>query len=312
VLDSNQSVLQIPLILPDQSTQILFDLVLPTNFPTGRPKLFVKSQIEPRSTRYISDEGGEVRHPKLDRWGVNCSLDGVIYAIMSDLVRENTIKVRERNSSANRNVSPYGQSGPNQSPSAFSGNGMASVAPSQRESHPPKEPEQIHFPPIPDHFEQLNSMNQVQLQELLDHEFKFDQFVQNLDYVKNISALVSDMEKENLSIAKDKVAKDKMLNERVEQLNKKKEELSRLNEQYQQLLADKKKIDEKYEPHHVLAKLEDIIEESEQHSEAVVDEFMVSGDVSQFIKKFVDTRSRYHMRKLKRDRFAVQHIGNAA
>jgi soluble cytochrome b562 len=67
----------------------------------------------------------------------------------------------------------------------------------------------IPIPPIPNDFEEINNLSEEQLKDLLDDKvsFKFDEFFDNLQYVKTINNLYKELRNANLNIAKSSIEK---------------------------------------------------------------------------------------------------------
>lgn len=320
-VDSSQynTIIQIPQML--NQFFFTFELLLPQNFPSVRPRIMVKCPVVPRSSKYVLGNG-EVAHQKLDTWGVNSSLNQVILDIFRDMTREGTIKPQQI-SKIQLNENILGSNPSNGNPQQLGSHSRQSsyslpqsqsqpVMQAQVRPQPKKVEAQLQFPAIPSEFEQLNTLTIPELQRLLSDEEAFKAFYLRLPFVDTITSFLNDVENENLKTAKEKVDRDKSLIEMTQTLDAKIEELKNLEAKHKMLLEERKKIDARYSPNNILAKLDDLIDESELECETITKNYALDQDISSYVKSFLESRTKYHLRKLKRNRFASQYVNNRA
>lgn len=278
----------------------------------------MKNIYDPKSSKYLT-ENGEVFHQKLSNWGTNSSLVQVVQQIFSDLVREGSLILVQKNTlgqsipfsqstAVNFSYDNLNQKTNGQYVLSKQQNGQPIS--SQQQNNLPQQSD-YQLPPIPESFEQLNCLTIEQLLHLCNDEQAFLAFYYSLPYIKDITSVISSIENENLKMAEEKKKKDEFYKQKIEELELKKIEIKQLEEKRNELNEKKKKIDERFTPDKVIAKLDSFINDSDAVCDEITSNF--SGEeVSSFMKKYLDARTKYHLIKLKRkeyaNRNAQQHL----
>lgn len=176
----------------------------------------------------------------------------------------------------------------------------------------PQQSLQLHVPPIPDIFpeiEELALRNPQQIQSLLDSEWQFKEWFDKLSYVTTVQQLFDDLRKANMDIARENIKRNKDLEERSNEWKKLTEELQELKVSVQDKQLKQKEVNERYQPQNVLKVLNQKIDEVEEESEDLGQQFAIGGgDFEEFQRKYMEKRTLFHLRQEKKIRFAATYV----
>jgi ESCRT-I complex subunit VPS37 len=198
------------------------------------------------------------------------------------------------------NNNPYGTSLP---PPPITGQNQFQPPQQQR---PSPQDTRIPIPQMPAEFDEVNRLSEEEMKNLIDdnQSFKFDEFFENLQYVKNLNSLYKDLREANLQIAKSSIEKEQQTNKKKQSLLEKQQKLQLLQAEASKKASIQSEISNRYRPENLLVILNQKIDEVEKESDAIGEQFLnQGGDVKQFMDSFLAKRALFHLRQEKKDRF---------
>jgi len=115
-----------------------------------------------------------------------------------------------------------------------------------------------------------------------------------------LEAAKQESRKKNLERAKRNLEKEQTLKEEQAKLASVTQALTDLRNQYEQLSTQQAALMKQYNPTILKQKLQEAIDESDEHSEAIVTDFNSGNiNINQFIDQYFKERKKYHLRKAK-------------
>lgn len=162
------------------------------------------------------------------------------------------------------------------------------------------------IPSVPNSFPALETMAMSELKQLLNDESSFESFIQQTLEVVTLNELKQSIVSANVDAARANL----MYKERVDQQNAEMDSLrdgiqSKL-ERYNKLNEDRLALTRPPDLSGTLKDLNHAKKEAYHDSEAIADDWIESGgDVSDFVKKFMEVRELYHARAAKAERLSM-------
>merc|ERR1712173_2918 len=157
----------------------------------------------------------------------------------------------------------------------------------------PDSPGQFSFP-------EIEGLSEQRIKQLLEDPQAFQDFFRETQCVKNLSAARDEVRKKNQERAQRNLEREALLAEERQRLDQISMELADLKKEYEELSMQQADLMKEYTPSVLRAKLAQGVDEAEERSEQVVEEF---GDgqlsLEQFVERYVAERKVYHLRKAK-------------
>lgn len=169
----------------------------------------------------------------------------------------------------------------------------------------------VTIPSQPTTFPEIEKLsnNPSEITQLLESEYQYKQWLEQLEYIKTAKQLFDELRTKNMDKAKDNIKRNKELEERTAEYNKLKEEVQQLKLSVQEKTLKQKEINERYQPQNVLKVLNQKIEQIETETEQMGDNFALNGgNWDEFMKEYMEKRSLYHLRQEKKMRFKSTYV----
>lgn len=150
------------------------------------------------------------------------------------------------------------------------------------------------------------------LKEILNNEEKFDEFIQNLQQIKNLHEQKDVIMASNRSLAEYNLSQEPVVKEQKAKLLEKFQSASSLAEKVKSLKAEIDNKSGKMTPDSLLILLEAACSEAEEESEEMVESFMSSqnNSLDEFLNMYKDKRKLSHMRRIKIDKMRELLVRN--
>lgn len=158
-------------------------------------------------------------------------------------------------------------------------------------------------PDYPMALSKIQVMSKDELQELLDDDTKFDDYIKSLEQIKQLYSEKGELMASNKSLAEYNLTQEPTIRTKRETLAEKHREAFSLLEKLKQTRTDVESRSGNYKPDVLFSLLQVANSEVEKESENIADEFL-EGDASEsnvdaFLEKFMEKRRLYHMRNVK-------------
>lgn len=284
-----------------------FRVYLNATFPQLPPIIQLLATAAP----YVYlDKNQLVIHERLRRWTPQDHLGEVLFQVFQEISNNppriiNYVMqpVRTGPSPPLNQPIPSTQPYPQQT-SLYPSPTLSSVPQSQPIVH-------VSLPPIPDVFPEVDEIakNPAQLKQLVDSEWEFKKWFDQLAYVKSTRKIYEDLREKNIEMAKAHIERNKALEAKSTEFENLKEEMRQLRVRIQEKSLKQKQINDRYQPLQVLQILNQKIDELETETENMAIDFSSkSVDWDNFCKDYMSKRSLYHLRKEKKQRFTATYV----
>ncbi|GBG24989.1 Hypothetical Protein FCC1311_012062 [Hondaea fermentalgiana] len=165
----------------------------------------------------------------------------------------------------------------------------------------------VFIPPVPDRIDELDGKTQAELEKLLNDEDELEKFFKSLPMPTMTNEFKSTILKSNVAQAE----KNLSFKENIEQLQA---EVLKLQEEavpkwnaYKELETRQNESMRRYDPLRLLTQLESSCNKLDDESELLASEFLAEEiSLPDFIKRQIELRKLYHLRKAKAERFRIE------
>ncbi|KAL0481846.1 vacuolar protein sorting protein 37A [Acrasis kona] len=316
IVSHDRSVFDVPVILKNNA-QLNFRVTLGPNFPTQAPVVNLMARAE----HQFLDHNSLVIHPKLRNWSQQMNLADMLSEIFQEFIKippritsyaPPTFDVQQ----TLNQQSPYPQympppptqtNGYQPPPNPYLTQTPSPVPASSTPSPPPvKVDTRIPIPPIPNTFEEVDRLTDDEIKDMLNdaNQHKFNEFFDNLTYVKNLKKIHKDLRDANMAIAMGNINKEEQVAKKKQPLIVKQQTLQTVQDEYNKKAVVQNEIATRYSPQNLLSMLNRKIDEVDKESEDIGERFLdQKGDVKTFMDEFVAKKSLYYLRREKKDRF---------
>eukprot|EP01027_Heterolobosea_sp_BB2_P010378 GEZU01015233.1.p1 GENE.GEZU01015233.1~~GEZU01015233.1.p1 ORF type:complete len:252 (+),score=75.32 GEZU01015233.1:506-1261(+) len=184
--------------------------------------------------------------------------------------------------------------------------GAQGVTQQKQPPPPPKHKTHTPMPVIPAVFPELNDKSVEELKDLIENKQAFEDFVNNLEWAKNVTQLLNDLKKGNVALAEQNLSQEQRINELKAEIASLQEQVGKQRAVFDQKAARQQEILQQYTPRVLLDKLNIATSQAEVESDEISSRFIEgdSMDINEFIKAYLEKRSLYYLRKAKKERFA--------
>jgi ESCRT-I complex subunit VPS37 len=273
-----------------QSELIIVRIMLPHDFPDCAPQVEVLTPGVVHN--WVDKDGFVVGCSSLYSWNPYSRITDVVGDIMNEFVQTpprliNDIHTKARISSSGVNAR----------------DGFEGLQVKQSE----EDEDGVFLPPIPDSFPELDQLSLEELKELRDNDEKFRVFFQNQPMPTMANEMCEQIMKSNEGIARinlDFIDQTEKLQNSV--LNLQHEALKHWQE-FQALSARHKATMLKFDPLRLLSQMQSSLTQIDYESEILATEYLEGKvELNTFVKRELDLRKLYHLRKAKAEQFRLQ------
>jgi len=150
----------------------------------------------------------------------------------------------------------------------------------------------------------ITRMSKEELNELLNHEEKADDYIKSLDQIKSLNNEKEELMVANKSLAEYNLTQEPILNRKKEQLAEKHREAVQLLQTVNDLKNDLASKSGKIQPDALYTLLQVEVSKAEGESDEVVNDYLDKkfDSTDEFLEKYVALRKVMHMRKAKLDK----------
>jgi len=298
-----------------QSFTAIIRITLPPEFPIGPPSANV---IAPLGVRHpwIDVNGKITKCQSLIKWDSHSRLTQVIADIIHQFVScpptvgdtpgyPNAMSQQRRQSTP----PPYGHT--TNSSSVQSSAQRSSMPPlqSQTSARPRNDSDSdlVFIPHVPDKFPELDNMTIEELEKLQNDSEEFTSFFENLPMPTMTNDTKAQIIKNNVQQAETNLTfKDSIENLQADVLKLQQQAVARWNS-FKKLEAKQDEAMKQYDPLRLLTQLESSCKKIDDESELLASEFLGEEiPLSDFIKREMELRKLYHLRKAKAERFRFE------
>lgn len=165
------------------------------------------------------------------------------------------------------------------------------------------QPASQQSPDYPMALSKIQVMSKEELDELLNDDEKFDDYIRSLQQIKQLYSEKEELMTSNKSLAEYNISQEPDIRSKRQQLAEKHREAIEMVEQLKRTRQDLEAKSGNYKPDELYSLLQISSTEVEQDSDKIADEFL-EGDASEsnvdaFLEKFLEKRRLYHMRNVK-------------
>ena len=160
------------------------------------------------------------------------------------------------------------------------------------------------IPPIPSSFPELDEMTMSELQKIVDDPIALKSHVQNRTRVDTVRELKESIEKSNVDAATANLEKQDEVNLLCDEVEGLRKQLGEKVERYQELDRERNALTQPPDVDDLIRRLNVAKKNADNESEEIGDDWVESrgSDVSDFVKKFMESRLLYHTRAAKIER----------
>ncbi len=276
-----------------RSDLLVIRVTLPPNFPDAPPR----AEVQTAGVRHpwVDKVGAIVGCSSLYSWNQHSRLAHVVGDIMQQFV-QNPPQV---NASSN-STTPY----PGNSQGGSRDSRRSSISKTRQDS---ADDDGVFIPPTPDSFPELDNMTLEELKTLQSDETEFRKLFNS----QNVPTMVREMHEQITKSNQDQARKNLQFKESIEQLQQ--DVLAQQTEAVEQwkefegLSKRHKTAMAQFDPLRLLTQLEASFSSLDDESEMLSREFLDEEvPLSDFIKRELDLRKLYHLRRAKAERFRSQ------
>eukprot|EP01092_Planopodium_desertum_P007793 TRINITY_DN3220_c0_g1_i4.p1 TRINITY_DN3220_c0_g1~~TRINITY_DN3220_c0_g1_i4.p1 ORF type:complete len:312 (-),score=18.55 TRINITY_DN3220_c0_g1_i4:60-995(-) len=166
------------------------------------------------------------------------------------------------------------------------------------QSAPP--PSMPALPPLPRAFPQLERKSVDELKELRDTPASLEEFIEQLDAVKETKKIRNDLHENIMALATKNLEHEKEIDEMKKQVETKREQVAALRRIYEEKAIRQQEILKRFSPEILVAKLSEAAATAGDESEAIAKRF-INGDMDlkTFVSEFMKKREEHHLRSAK-------------
>jgi len=197
-----------------------------------------------------------------------------------------------------------------------SSNSRQAQSTSSHNNKPPPNYEQVAndevntlIPPIPSSFPEIDKMSLSEVKQVVDDEKVLERFVENTAAVKTLRELKQSIEASNVDVAKSNLLDhEEIVKEVCTEVGSLQQELDKKIEQYKKLDAERLELTHPPDKQEAIKELNKAKKDAYRESEEMAEEWVESGEggnVSDFVKRFMDVRVLYHTRAAKAERLEM-------
>ncbi|KAL7443947.1 hypothetical protein ACHAXM_010957 [Skeletonema potamos] len=163
------------------------------------------------------------------------------------------------------------------------------------------------IPRVPSNFPEIDEMSLSELNDLVNNKAALDTFIDKISEVNTLKELKESIEMSNVDTATANLALEEKVESICSEVETLKQDLKSNMEKYRELDAQRVAMICPPEIHEVRQELTAAKKKAYNESEEFADDWVESGgsDVSEFVKKFMDTRVLYHTRAAKAERLGM-------
>eukprot|EP01092_Planopodium_desertum_P007791 TRINITY_DN3220_c0_g1_i2.p1 TRINITY_DN3220_c0_g1~~TRINITY_DN3220_c0_g1_i2.p1 ORF type:complete len:355 (-),score=14.05 TRINITY_DN3220_c0_g1_i2:60-1124(-) len=192
---------------------------------------------------------------------------------------------------------PYGSTGPGSGPLSAPGPIRSGPGSGPLSAPPPSMPA---LPPLPRAFPQLERKSVDELKELRDTPASLEEFIEQLDAVKETKKIRNDLHENIMALATKNLEHEKEIDEMKKQVETKREQVAALRRIYEEKAIRQQEILKRFSPEILVAKLSEAAATAGDESEAIAKRF-INGDMDlkTFVSEFMKKREEHHLRSAK-------------
>ena len=163
------------------------------------------------------------------------------------------------------------------------------------------------IPRVPSNFPEIDEMSLSELNDLVNNKAALDAFINNISEVNILKELKESIETSNVDTAAANIALEEKVDSICSEVETLKHDLKMNIARYRELDARRAAMTRPPEIHEARRELTSAKKKAYNESEEFADDWVESGgsDVSEFVKKFMDTRVLYHTRAAKAERLGM-------
>ena len=165
------------------------------------------------------------------------------------------------------------------------------------------------IPPIPSSFPEIDKMSLSEVKQVVDDEKVLEKFIENTAAVKTLRELKQSIEASNVDVAKSNLLDhEEIVKEVCAETDTLQHELDTKIEQYKKLDAERLELTHPPDKQEAIKELNKAKKDAYRESEEMAEEWVESGEggnVSDFVKRFMDVRMLYHTRAAKAERLEM-------
>jgi len=165
------------------------------------------------------------------------------------------------------------------------------------------------IPPIPSSFPEIDKMSLSEVKQVVDDEKVLETFIENTAAVKTLRELKQSIEASNVDVAKSNLLDhEEIVKEVCAEVATLERELDTKIEQYKKLDAERLELTHPPDKQEAIKELNKAKKDAYRESEEMAEEWVESGEggnVSDFVKRFMDVRILYHARAAKAERLEM-------
>mmetsp|Transcript_35287 Transcript_35287/g.80659 ORF Transcript_35287/g.80659 Transcript_35287/m.80659 type:complete len:388 (-) Transcript_35287:295-1458(-) len=160
------------------------------------------------------------------------------------------------------------------------------------------------IPPIPSSFPELDDMAMSELQKIVEDPVALKSYVQNRTRVDTVRELKESIEKSNVDAATANLEKQDKVNLLCDEVEGLRKQLGEKVERYQELDRERNALTQPPDVDDAIRRLNVAKKNADNESEEIGDDWVESrgSDVSDFVRKFMESRLVYHTRAAKIER----------
>ena len=305
-----------------QASHIYATIQLPADFPSRPPVIYIRPSMQ---HPVISSDGQMrvIRPDTTNEWNMQSDLGKIIHSILEQLLAGGQ---QQQHAGVPQQQQPQATSlwaqAPTQNPPQQTYNPHASAATSSASgtaatTTPPGIAAEVvtmadlGFPPIPDHFEALDTLSFADLQALTDDDAKFIEFYTNLQEVKQMETIEPKLQQENKLLAENNLKREPELNAAKQQLIEKHAELAEARRTYDEYIAKQDQLSQNLSYQSIKDQLDIATRESNEASDQIKESFK-NGEITvdEFTKSFKAARETFHLRSNKTESYAMSQQGS--
>ena len=141
-----------------------------------------------------------------------------------------------------------------------------------------------------------------ELKQISDNPQKFNEFLEQLDWVKTVNGIVEDTRNANAQYAQTNLSIGEELEKSQNEINDMKARLNLVKAEYEKKAAKQQEILQQYTPRMLLDRLNIATSKAEYESDELSDSYLASSGTSidDFLQQYMAKRTLYYLRKSKK------------